>query len=216
MKTKLLLWGLVLALAARAPAGLAQDEDRDAQLRIDIRYLEERMREVSRYNSISLSSEFESLLLEVDRLFLEYPDAAEVWGISGIIKYNYQSEMEDVIQLELAEAAKNDLETAIAMDPNVMDGAPYIYLGNLYQTSAPWPTGFRDEERAEELLRRAVSMNPDDHDANYYLGRLLLRRGETEEGREYLETALDAPVGASRESSMEGRRQTIEELLQNR
>jgi tetratricopeptide (TPR) repeat protein len=195
-------------------AQFEQDRQDERELEIELRYLEDRLYAIGGGSSIVASSEYEALILEADQLFSRYPDSAAVWGMRGIIKYNYQLEMDDVVSLSIAESAKNDLEVAISIDPYALEGEPFIFLGNLYLNQPGWPSGFGDESRAGELLWQAVTLRPDDFDANYFLALYLLKIGSNEEAKTHLERALNAPVSARREGGANARRARIAEMLE--
>lgn len=215
MKRAFMLASLMAALALGSPPASAQFGIESDDLEIELQYLRDRLGEINTGSSSIISgSEFESLIIEADSLLARYPDAADVWGWRGIIKYYYHNTMDEVSALSMAESAKNDLEIAVSIDFDAVGGTAYTYLGSLYLYTPIWPAGFGDEERAGDMLRRGVSLNPDDLDANYFLARYLMKRSEMEEARYYLEQALNSPSRAGRESSDLLVREDIADLLE--
>jgi tetratricopeptide (TPR) repeat protein len=84
--------------------------------------------------------------------------------------------------LDLSEfaQARNDLEAALRLNPKL----PGIYT--LVGTARD-KTG--DAKEAEPVFREAVKINPDDFNANLYLGAILYKRRELDEAKIYLEKA---------------------------
>ena len=57
-----------------------------------------------------------------------------------------------------------------------------------------WPIGFGNDEKARELLDKALALNPDGIDPNYFLGDFLYRKGDYAAARQALDKALKAPA----------------------
>lgn len=180
----------------------------------DLQYLRDRLGEVNvSTSSILAGSEYEALIIDADRIVSKYPGSAEAYGWRGIIKYYYRNTLDDVSSLAMAESARNDLETAISLDPNALEGQPYTMLGSLYLSSPIWPTGFGDEERAGTLLKQGLSLGGETLQANYAYARYLIRIGDIEQARSYLEAALRAPSTPGNEAAEIYVREDISDLL---
>ena len=78
-----------------------------------------------------------------------------------------------------------------------------------------WPVGFGDDEKAEALLKKALSINPDGIDPNYFYGDYLARSKRFDEANAALEKALQAPPRPGRQLADEGRKQDINALLKS-
>jgi Flp pilus assembly protein TadD len=86
-----------------------------------------------------------------------------------------------LMDLNEFEQARHDLETALQLSPNLRG------LQTLVGTARD-KTG--DQKEAEPAFRAAIKENPDDFDANLYLGALLYKRREIEEAKVYLDRAV--------------------------
>lgn len=117
--------------------------------------------------------------------------------------------------LKKVKAARGLLEQAEKIQPDVLDGSIYTSLGSLYYKVPSWPIGFGDDKKAKEYLEKALKVNPDGIDPNYFYGDYLLRQGEYERAKAYLQKALSAPSRPGREDADQGRRAEIEESLEN-
>ncbi|HEX6691925.1 MAG TPA: tetratricopeptide repeat protein, partial [Burkholderiales bacterium] len=62
-------------------------------------------------------------------------------------------------------------------------------------------------------LEKALVLNPDGIDPNYFLGDFLYRQCDYEGARKALERALRAPPRPDRPLADEGRRKEVQELL---
>ena len=109
--------------------------------------------------------------------------------------------------------ARDLFEKSIALDPTALDGSAYTSLGSLYYQVPPWPLAFGSDSKAEEFLKKALELNPDGIDPNYFYGDFLLQNDHYAEAKVYLEKALNAPERPSRASADAGRRAEIAKAL---
>jgi Tfp pilus assembly protein PilF len=115
--------------------------------------------------------------------------------------------------LGLVKQAKASLEQALAADPQALAGSAYTSLGSLYYQVPGWPLGFGDDDKAEAMLKQALTLNPDGIDPNYFYGDFLQRNRRYAEARVVLEKALQAPDRPGRASADAGRRAEARQLL---
>ncbi len=115
--------------------------------------------------------------------------------------------------LSLAEEAKALLEQVIASAPTTLEGSAYTSLGSLYYKVPGWPIGFGDDDKAEQMLKHALQINPTGIDANYFYGDYLAEEGRKAEAKVYLTKALQAPARPNRELADQGRKQEIQATL---
>ena len=139
--------------------------------------------------------------------------AAELLIWQGIILSTYAGAKGGLGALDLVKQAKGSLEQAIKVDPAALDGSAYTSLGALYYQVPGWPVGFGDDEQAEVLLKKALTMNPDGIDPNYFYGDYLAREKRYSEAKVVLEKALAAADRPGREVADEGRRAEAKALL---
>jgi tetratricopeptide (TPR) repeat protein len=142
-----------------------------------------------------------------------HPGRAEAQIWYGIIAGSYAGARGGLGALSLAKEAKKAFEQALELDPKALDGSAYTSLGSLYYQVPGWPIGFGDDAKARELLEKALAINPDGIDANYFYGDFLYRKGDREGARRALSKALKAPPRAERALADQGRRKEIEALL---
>ncbi|MGY4001516.1 tetratricopeptide repeat protein [Aeromonas sanarellii] len=134
-----------------------------------------------------------------------------IW--SAIVKSTWAGAKGGLGALGLVKEAKARLEIAIKQDPAALDGSAYTSLGSLYYQVPGWPVGFGDDEKAEQLLKQALAINPTGIDPNFFYGDFLLDQGDKVQARIYLDKALAAPARPGREVADEGRRAEIRERL---
>jgi len=89
----------------------------------------------------------------------------------------------------------------------------YTSLGSLYYQVPGWPIGFGDNRQAEAYLKKALAVNPNGIDPNYFYGDYLVYRGRYREAIPVLEKALRAPPRPNRAVADAGRRQEIQAAL---
>ncbi len=155
----------------------------------------------------------ELLVQDAEEVTGRYPQRAEGWIWSGIIRSTLAGAKGGLGALGIAKAAKRDLEQAIELDPAALDGSAYTSLGTLYSKVPGWPVGFGSDKKADALLREALQINPDGIDANYFYGEFLYEKDRRAEAETYLQRARQAPPRPGRELADSGRQKEIAELL---
>lgn len=158
-------------------------------------------------------SAFESLTFDADRVVASYPSEAAPLIWRGIIKSTHAGAKGGLGALGLAKSSKADLEAAMKIDANALDGSAYTSLGTLYFNVPGWPIGFGDDKKAEELLRKALVLNPDGIDSNYFFGNYLLKKKRYAEAKNYYLKAKSAAPRPNRPVADEGRQKEIREAL---
>jgi len=156
---------------------------------------------------------FAELTKNADAVRARYPGRAEPQIWYGIIAGSYAGARGGLGALGLAKDAKKAFEQALEIDPKALDGSAYTSLGSLYYQVPGWPIGFGDDAKARALLEKALALNPDGIDSNYFYGDFLYRKGDRDGARRALARALKAPPRPERALADEGRRKEIESLL---
>ena len=139
-----------------------------------------------------------------------YPGKAEPMVWKAIILTSEAKVKGGFSALGLARNARNLLLEAERIDPTALHGSIYTSLGSLYYKVPGWPIGFGDRKKAEKYLLRALELNPEGIDANYFYGDLMLQEGNYDLAIEYLNKALSAPARPGREIADRGRREEIQ------
>lgn len=156
---------------------------------------------------------FEALTRAADEVRARHAGRAEPQIWYGIIAASYAGARGGLGALSVVKEAKKALEQALVIDAKALEGSAYTSLGSLYYQVPGWPIGFGDDDKARELLKKALALNPDGIDPNYFFGDFLYRKGELDAAREALARALRAPPRSDRPLADEGRRKEIAALL---
>lgn len=156
---------------------------------------------------------FEKLAAQAAAFTQERQSVAEAWIWSGIVTSSWAGAQGGLGALSKVKAAKGDLEKALALDPKALQGSAYTSLGALYDRVPGWPIGFGDSDKAEQLLKQALQMNPNGIDSLYFWGDHLYRQKRYAEAKAALQKALLAAPRPGRETADAGRRKEIETLL---
>ncbi|QLL10724.1 tetratricopeptide repeat protein [Pseudomonas chlororaphis] len=159
------------------------------------------------------SAAFEQLASQASAFTQERQSLAEAWIWSGIVTSSWAGAQGGLGALSKAKAAKGYLEKAMALDPQALQGSAYTSLAALYDRVPGWPIGFGDAEKAEQLLKQALQVNPNGIDSLYFWGDHLYRQKRYGEARDALQKALRAAPRPGRETADAGRRKEIEALL---
>lgn len=156
---------------------------------------------------------FETLAEKAHKVTATFPDRAEPLVWEGIIVSSFAGAKGGIGALGLAKQAKALYESALQIDPNVLDGSAYNSLGVLYYRVPGWPIGFGDKPKAQELLQKALAINPQGIDPNFFYAEYLVESGKPAEAVPYLERAINAPARPGRDVADAGRRAEASELL---
>lgn len=200
---KLIAW---VALSAAALTGYADEA-------ADIHKLQTRWAEI-KYQLPKAEQEkaFAALVADAEQLRNTNPGAPYlIW--EAIIRSTYAGAKGGLGALDQAKQAKKLLEQAIKLDPAAMNGSAYTSLGSLYYQVPGWPVGFGDDAKAEAMLLKGLSYNPDGIDSNYFYGDYLLEQKHYQQALAVLEKALKAPARPDRESADTGRKGEIAEAI---
>lgn len=151
--------------------------------------------------------ELQALAERANRVAVEHPRSAEALVWDAIVLSTLAEKKGGLGALSLVKEARRKLEQAEAIDPEVLGGSVYASLGSLYSKVPGWPIGFGDDETAERYFNKALAINPDGLDINYFYAEYLVDQGRKELALEYIDRALRAPPLTDRPVADQGRRQ---------
>lgn len=185
-----------------------------ADLDSEVLHLQQRWSEVNyQLEGKTRVTAFKALMDDAATVTAQYPDAAQVWIWSGIIKFTYAGVKGGIGALKIAKASRADLEQALKIEPESMNGSAYTSLGALYFNVPGWPFGFGDDKKAEELLLKGISIDPAGIDSNYFYGDYLRSEKRYPEAEIYLLKAQSAPQRPDLPLADAGRQEEIEQAL---
>lgn len=156
---------------------------------------------------------FERLATQSAALVAKYPERAEALIWDGIVLSTYAGEKSGLGALGLAKDARDRLQAALAIDEKALDGSAHTSIGTLYHKVPGFPVGFGSDRKTREHLEKALRVNPNGIDANYFYGEFLYDEGEYAAALTHLERALAAPPRPGREIADAGRREEIRTLM---
>jgi tetratricopeptide (TPR) repeat protein len=157
---------------------------------------------------------FEQLTADARKLVEANPGRAEPLVWLAIILSSDAGATGGISALGKVKEARKLLEQAETIDATVLDGSVYTSLGSLYYQVPGWPIGFGSDAKAELYLRKALSINPDGIDPNYFYGDFMLEEGKPAEAVRFLERAQAAPPRPDRPLADQGRQREIAARLQ--
>jgi len=156
---------------------------------------------------------FIELEKKADALASANPKSAEPKIWQAIVLSTHAGVHGGLGALSMVKKARDLLEAAEAINPDAMGGSIYTSLGSLYYQVPGWPLGFGDNDKAKELLQKALQLNPNGIDPNYFYGDFLYRDGQKEAALAALNKALQASPRPNRPLADEGRRKDIQALI---
>lgn len=145
-------------------------------------------------------------------LITQYPQRAEPRVWQAIILSTHAGEHGGLGALGMAKRARELLQDAQKIQPDVLHGSIYTTLGSLYYQVPGWPVGFGDNARAKAFLEKALQVDPDGIDPNYFYGDFLYRMGDKAGAMVHLKKAFAAPPRPDQALADKGRRAQVREL----
>ena len=155
---------------------------------------------------------FEKLVKEAREVTAANPGRAEPLIWEGIITSTLAKYQSIFSAGGTAKTARDLLLAAEKIDANALNGSALTSLGSLYY-KVPRFGSFGDYDKAQEYLERALKVNPDGIDPNFFMGELMVERGNRTKALEYFRKALNAPARPGREDADSGRRAEIEAAI---
>jgi tetratricopeptide (TPR) repeat protein len=156
----------------------------------------------------------EQLSARAEEAAKAYPSSAELKVWQAIIIATRAGINGGLGALGDAKQAKALLEQVERSAPDVLNGSVYTSLASLYYKVPGWPIGFGNNEKAEAYLKKALSVNPEGIDPNFFYGDYEYERGHYDLARQYLKKAINAPTRPGREIADTGRRKEAQDLLE--
>jgi len=157
---------------------------------------------------------FDNLIIKADKTVGFNPASADALIWRGIIKSSFAGVNGGLGALSYIKEAKLDLEKSIEIDDRALSGSAHTSLGTLYFKAPGWPISFGDHELAKMHLKKALSLNPDGIDSNYFYASFLIDQNKEKQAKTYLLKAQQAPARPNRAVADSGRQQEINDLLQ--
>jgi len=157
--------------------------------------------------------QFEALAKTAETITARYPNRAEPLIWEGIILSTWAGSKGGLGALSLVKQSRDRLEAALVINPAALDGSAYTSLGTLYFKVPGWPIGFGDDEKAEEMLTKALGINPEGIDPNFFYGEFLLEEERYQESIKALNRALQAAPRPERKIADAGRKSELQLLL---
>ncbi len=156
---------------------------------------------------------FDALAQRADQVTTRNGGRAEPLIWQAIILSSYAKAKGGLGALGMVKKARELLLAAEKIDPNALDGSVYTSLGSLYAKVPGWPIGFGSKDKARAYLEKALTINPQGIDPNYFYAELLLDDGDKAGAAASLNKALAAPARVGREDADAGRRAEAQLML---
>jgi len=199
----IVLMSLLLALAQSAGAALSSSAQMPEVREIQDEWA--RLYYVDEFDNQNYR-ELQALAERARQLTSAHPQNAEALVWDAIVLSTLAEKKGGLGALGLVKEARLRLEQAEAIDAEVLGGSVYASLGSLYAKVPGWPLGFGDDETAQRYFDKALAINPDGLDINYFYAEYQADQGNRELALEYVERALHAPPLADRPLADQGRR----------
>ena len=169
------------------------------------------------YSELEGDDKVDALIALTDKaesLVKQAPDWAEGYIWLGIVQSTTAGAKGGLGALKYAKAAKKSFEKALLLDETALQGSAMTSLGVLYHRVPGWPIGFGSDKKAEMLLTKALSLNSDGIDPNFFYAEYLFDEREYDKAMVYLAKAQAAAPRPERPLADKGRQKEVELLKQ--
>jgi cytochrome c-type biogenesis protein CcmH/NrfG len=156
---------------------------------------------------------FDNLVKQAQELVKTNPNDANSLVWLGIVESSYAGAKGGLSALSLAKSAKKSLEESMKIDDSALNGSAYASLGTLYHKVPGWPIAFGDDDTAKEMLEKAMVINPNGIDSNYFYAEFLFDEKEYTKAKEHLTLALQASPRLERPLADQFRRVEVNQLM---
>lgn len=181
-----------------------------ADINEDVYQLQKRWAEVNyTLKDKAQTQAFDDLIQQANNVVTHNPKAAEAYIWRGIINSSFAGAKGGLGAMALAKASKADLEQALSLDENALSGSALTSLGTLYFKVPGWPIGFGDDDKAKALLEKAIKINPNGIDSNYFYAEFLIEQHDYTKAEQFLLKAQQAPARPNRPLADKGRQDEI-------
>ena len=203
-----------LAFAALAFAGTANASNNPA-MDAAVRRINDQWAHI-RYQVADRNEQYrqlDALAGQAAQVSARYPGRAEPLLWQGIVVSEEAARASVLKQLGFARSARDILERAQGIDPNIADGGVKMSLGVLYYRVPGFPIGFGSTAKARALLEAALKQDPNGLDNNFFYADFLNDEGHPAQAKQYVLRGLQAPVNRDRPVWDAGRRAEMRALL---
>lgn len=156
--------------------------------------------------------QLQSLAKRANKLSSTYPDSAEALVWDSIVLSTLAAKKGGRAALSLVAEAKQKLEKAEAIEATVLNGSIYTSLGTLYAKVPGWPISFGSDKKAELYFAKALALNPNGLDINFFYAEYLADQDQDKLALKHIEKALKAPTLPARPLADKGRREQAKKL----
>lgn len=145
-------------------------------------------------NEETQKQNYPQLLKQASELVQRYPNSAEPKIWQATIMATMAGFESSLTALTTLKDAKELLEEAIKQNPKALEGSAFVTLGTLYYMVPSWPVSFGDNQKAEQLLKTSLEINPNGIDANYFYADYLVQQDRLSEAEIYFNKAVKSPI----------------------
>jgi len=156
---------------------------------------------------------FEALVKDARSLATKHNDQPEYKVWLAIILSSDAGATGGFSALSKVKESRQLLEEVEKVNPSILNGSVYTSLGSLYYKVPGWPVAFGNDSTAEKYLKKALSLNPNGIDPNYFYGDFLIEKDNAKDALTYLTKALEAPARSSRPVADQGRKDDIQKAI---
>lgn len=106
------------------------------------------------------TSTLQSLVKRGQKLCKSQAENANACALNGMIQAYYASQLSNLEGVKMAKKARDELQHALELNPNVYGGDTYAELAYLYHKTPSWPFSFGSQKMAERLIDKALEVDP--------------------------------------------------------
>ena len=128
-----------------------------------------------------------ALLANAESYLANHQDSPAAWSVTARIRFWYADTQSLAKGLTLMAQARDELLTAIDIDPRGQEGNAQAWLGFMYFAVPPWPVSFRSKKKSADYFQQALTISDTSLSNNYLYTQVLIWQKQYPEARKRLD-----------------------------
>ncbi len=151
---------------------------------------------------------------KIDISLRKNPSQPELLIMQAVVLATKADDTDGLVQgLSDVRAARTSLLRALKLLPPTEQALANTLLGMLYYKAPPPPLSFGNNKQAASYLQKALALDPNGLEDNYYEGDYLNEQNQYQQAELFLKRALNAPADPDQPAYEQGIRQEIQAVL---
>ena len=156
---------------------------------------------------------YKQLLAEAETYLQSHEGQAEAWVVTAMSRASY-ARSQGMSALGLMKKVRKELETAIDLNPRVMNGYANSFLGRLYFLLPAWPISYGSDKKARHYIEESLATNDQSMENHFAYGWYWSHEKQYDKAKLHLQQAKNLPSVISNANWVNYIQKQIDDLLE--